>query len=283
MEGACSASAGSTTTSEARTENYADRRTGHRTVRAHRQHAERPRRPDLAADRRAVVLRGRRQLVQPVGRARRLRRHRHQPAATSTRTSSRRRTATTRSARSGTSPTDAAARRAVPQREDQRAHGRSGARHDRCSAGKRRVDGLELQLPGTSRRMGRLLRHRLHGRRDRHRGPGEPCRASGRWACPMSPATCGPCTACGVGLEVGGGAFSVAGCLARRRQHRRGAELRRWDATVAYVQKKYEVRLNLNNITDKIYYVGGYNNNPEPRASGGAAQRFDHVALPSSI
>ena len=41
---------------------------------AHRQHAERPRRPDLAADASAVVLRLVGQLVQPVRRARRLRR-----------------------------------------------------------------------------------------------------------------------------------------------------------------------------------------------------------------
>lgn len=32
------------------------------------------------------------------------------------------------------------------------------------------------------------------------------------------------------------------------------------DATVAYVQKKYEVRLNAYNLTDKLYYIGGYNN-----------------------
>ena len=30
----------------------------------------------------------------------------------------------------------------------------------------------------------------------------------------------------------------------------------------AYVQRKYEVRLNVYNIVDKKYYIGGYNNNP---------------------
>ena len=34
------------------------------------------------------------------------------------------------------------------------------------------------------------------------------------------------------------------------------------DATVAYVQKKYEMRLNVYNIADKTYYIGGYNNSP---------------------
>ena len=36
---------------------------------------------------------------------------------------------------------------------------------------------------------------------------------------------------------------------------------------VAYVQTKYEVRLNVYNLTDKTYYIGGYHNNPEPRAA----------------
>jgi len=34
------------------------------------------------------------------------------------------------------------------------------------------------------------------------------------------------------------------------------------DATLAYVQRKYEVRLNAYNLTDKLYYVGGYQNAP---------------------
>ena len=35
-----------------------------------------------------------------------------------------------------------------------------------------------------------------------------------------------------------------------------------WDATVAYVKPDYEIRLNLQNLADKTYYVGGYQNNP---------------------
>lgn len=34
------------------------------------------------------------------------------------------------------------------------------------------------------------------------------------------------------------------------------------DATLAYVKRKYEVRLNLFNLTDELYYVGGYQNSP---------------------
>lgn len=36
----------------------------------------------------------------------------------------------------------------------------------------------------------------------------------------------------------------------------------RVDATVAYVARNYELRLNLNNVFDEEYYYGGYNNNP---------------------
>ena len=34
------------------------------------------------------------------------------------------------------------------------------------------------------------------------------------------------------------------------------------DAMVAYVQPKWEVRLNGYNLGDKTYYIGGYQNNP---------------------
>jgi len=34
------------------------------------------------------------------------------------------------------------------------------------------------------------------------------------------------------------------------------------DATLAYVTPRYEVRLNLYNVADKQYYIGGYNNSP---------------------
>ena len=34
------------------------------------------------------------------------------------------------------------------------------------------------------------------------------------------------------------------------------------DLTAAYVRPGYEIRLNVNNVADKTYYVGGYQNNP---------------------
>jgi catecholate siderophore receptor len=35
-----------------------------------------------------------------------------------------------------------------------------------------------------------------------------------------------------------------------------------FDATLAYVQPKYEVRLNAYNLADEVYYIGGYQNSP---------------------
>jgi catecholate siderophore receptor len=35
-----------------------------------------------------------------------------------------------------------------------------------------------------------------------------------------------------------------------------------WDATLAYVQRSYEVRLNVYNLGDETYYLGGYQNSP---------------------
>jgi catecholate siderophore receptor len=35
-----------------------------------------------------------------------------------------------------------------------------------------------------------------------------------------------------------------------------------YDLTAAYVKPSYEVRLNVTNVADKTYYVGGYQNSP---------------------
>ena len=46
-----------------------------------------------------------------------------------------------------------------------------------------------------------------------------------------------------------------------------------WDLTAAYVQPKYEIRLNVYNLTDKLYYFGGYQNNPN-RVLPGAPRMY---------
>jgi len=68
----------------------------------------------------------------------------------------------------------------------------------------------------------------------------------------------------GGGWEAGGGLFA-ASSRPIDLANTPGARLPgyyRWDATVAYVQKKYAIRLNLFNLTDELYYYGAYQNSP---------------------
>jgi catecholate siderophore receptor len=64
------------------------------------------------------------------------------------------------------------------------------------------------------------------------------------------------------GWEAGGGAFWSSEKFLDDANTGQLPEYWRWDATLAYAQKKYEVRLNLMNLTDEVYYYGGYNNSP---------------------
>ena len=69
----------------------------------------------------------------------------------------------------------------------------------------------------------------------------------------------------GGGWEVGGGARGQKGTWLTDRNDP-GTQIPPYvvfDATVAYVQKQYEVRLNVYNVFDKFYYLGGYNNRPD--------------------
>ena len=66
----------------------------------------------------------------------------------------------------------------------------------------------------------------------------------------------------GGGWELGGGAFASSSWFLDDQNRGEAPSYVRWDATVGYVQKKYDVRLNLFNIFDEVYYVGGYNNSP---------------------
>ena len=69
----------------------------------------------------------------------------------------------------------------------------------------------------------------------------------------------------GGGWEVGGGARGQQGSWLTDRNDP-GSQIPAYvvfDAMAAYVHKKYEVRLNVYNVTDKFYYVGGYNQRPD--------------------
>jgi catecholate siderophore receptor len=69
----------------------------------------------------------------------------------------------------------------------------------------------------------------------------------------------------GGGWEVGGGARGQQGAWLTDRNDP-GTKIPGYivfDATTAYVQKQYEVRVNVYNLLDKFYYIGGYNNRPD--------------------
>jgi catecholate siderophore receptor len=70
----------------------------------------------------------------------------------------------------------------------------------------------------------------------------------------------------GDGWEVGGGAnYSSSWWLTDQNTGPNAAKAPGYtvfDATAAYVKRKYEIRLNLFNLTDELYYAGGYQNSP---------------------
>jgi catecholate siderophore receptor len=69
----------------------------------------------------------------------------------------------------------------------------------------------------------------------------------------------------GHGYEVGGGIRGQQGTWLTDRNDP-GSQIPGYvilDATVAYVQPQYELRLNGNNLTDRLYYTGGYNQRPD--------------------
>lgn len=64
----------------------------------------------------------------------------------------------------------------------------------------------------------------------------------------------------GGGFEVGGGMNASSGFNITDANNGYAPSYQVFDATAAYVQEKYEIRLNVYNVADKRYYVGGYNN-----------------------
>ena len=139
-------------------------------------------------------------------------------------------------------------------------------------AGKRRVDGIELQLVGhiTPRwdligaiawMSGEIVTGaaNVQGKRPL----GVPTESGSLWTVYRLRD----------GWEIGGGAFWSQEKFLDDQNRGQIPEYTRWDATVAYVQRNYELRLNLLNVTDEVYYYGGYQNNPnrvlpgQPRAT----------------
>jgi catecholate siderophore receptor len=66
----------------------------------------------------------------------------------------------------------------------------------------------------------------------------------------------------GGGWEVGGGMNYNSGFWLTDANNAKVPSYVVFDATAAYVQRKYEIRLNLFNVADELYYIGGYQNSP---------------------
>ena len=66
----------------------------------------------------------------------------------------------------------------------------------------------------------------------------------------------------GGGWQVGGGAFASTPWWIDDGNKGRAPGYMRWDTMLGYVQKKYDVQLNIFNLFDEVYYLGGYQNNP---------------------
>jgi catecholate siderophore receptor len=132
--------------------------------------------------------------------------------------------------------------------------------------GKRRVDGIEMELAGRitpawdviasiAWMTGEILSASANagGQATVGKKPlGVPSESGSLWTVYHFPG----------GWEIGGGAFWSQEKFLDDANTGQIPEYTRWDATLAYVQKKYEVRLNFMNLTDEVYYYGGYNNSP---------------------
>lgn len=77
----------------------------------------------------------------------------------------------------------------------------------------------------------------------------------------------------GGGWEIGGGVRGQSGFWLNDANTGEVPGAWIWDATVAYVRPDWEMRLNVNNLADRTYYVGGYQNSPN-RVIPGEPRRF---------
>lgn len=126
--------------------------------------------------------------------------------------------------------------------------------------GERRVDGLELQLAGhllpnwevigsIAWMSGEIVKSSANQGK---RPLGVPSESGSLWTVYKIAG----------GWEVGGGAFWSQEKYLDDANRGQIPEYTRWDATLAYVQTQYEIRLNFMNLTDEVYYYGGYQNSP---------------------
>jgi catecholate siderophore receptor len=139
--------------------------------------------------------------------------------------------------------------------------------------GKRRVDGIELSAAGRltpnwdiysafALMDGEIVKAAPPSATTPPALPNRPTEGNVPWGVPYASGSVWTIYRLGGGWEVGGGAFASSSFWLDDQNRGEAPGYVRWDATAAYVQRKYEVRLNVLNLTDKVYYIGGYQNSP---------------------
>jgi catecholate siderophore receptor len=125
--------------------------------------------------------------------------------------------------------------------------------------GKRRVDGLELQLSGYitpnwdvyaafAYQDGKIVRAPAATQGRKPLGVAE--FSGSLWSVYRI----------GGGFEIGGGLRYSSGVWLNDANAGETPDYTVFDATAAYVQRNWEIRLNLYNVADETYYIGGYQN-----------------------
>jgi catecholate siderophore receptor len=138
--------------------------------------------------------------------------------------------------------------------------------------GSRRVDGVEIQLAGYILPNWEIYSGFAFMRGEIVTGPAN-VQGNTPLGVPEAAGNFWTTYRLGGGWEIGGGARYNSSFWLTDANNGKVPAYTVWDATVAYVQRNYEIRLNARNLGDKTYYVGGYQNNAnrilpgEPRAA----------------
>jgi catecholate siderophore receptor len=139
-------------------------------------------------------------------------------------------------------------------------------------AGRRCVDGVELEFSGSITPAWHLYSAVAYMDGEIVKGPanvqgkrplGVPSLSGSVWTVYRLPG----------GFEVGGGVRGNSGSYLTDTNVAKLPSYHVWDLTAGYVQPNYEVRVNANNVTDELYYYGGYQNTPN-RVLPGAPRMY---------
>ena len=137
--------------------------------------------------------------------------------------------------------------------------------------GSRRVDGVEIQLAGYIRPNWEIYSGFAFMRGEIVTGPAN-VQGNTPLGVPDASGNFWTTYRLGGGWEIGGGARYNSSFWLTDANNGKVPAYTVWDATVAYVQRNYEIRLNARNLGDKTYYVGGYQNNANRVLPGAPAQ-----------